>query len=613
VRARYYALLGLVVIGLLPLAIAGWLMMERAERTSLEQATLSNQRVADAVARRLAAFEESRMDLLRTLADALNPNAHLTPQQAEFIIKGYRISFPHLRTLDVVGTSADCMEIATSRLDGKVKPRCGEPAVEQALAGKVYRGAVRLEHSSPVMAMGIPLSLAGEKVGAVVADVDMVGIWDVVNEIRVGQLGRARLLANDGTLLAHGEPTARGQVFTEYEDPAFASLRSIERGRGYRYTDAHGRDVLAVDATVPGAGWTVIVEQPVEEAFAAAQAMRGALWRVVLVSLVVMGLIGFLVLRGPVKILEAMRQYAERIGRGELEARLPEPKVRELRDLARQLNQMAADLSTLQDEIRRRERLSTFAQVAAGLAHDLQKPIERTRDACHYVLSAPSDPLALEALRRSWDGDLARLARYVLDLRRLAHEKDLSLVPTSIEPRQLAERLVADVAASPRWMDVKFVVEGRAEAVWADRDLVERALGNLIHNACDACLGREPAQVTVQIGDEAGGEMVVFAVRDTGGGVKPDRLAEILSGTFKSDKHTTGIGLGLAVARGVARAHGGSLEAESELGRGSAFFLKLRRLHVGDLAARDVGNAGARATQGDGHATDDGRDHRGAA
>jgi two-component system, NtrC family, sensor kinase len=611
VRARYYALFGLVVIGLLPLAIAGALMMSRAEKTSLGQATLSNQRVAEGVARRLAAFEQSRMELLGTLADALNPNAHLTPQQAAWIIKGYQISFRHLRSIDVVGAGSDCMEIATSRLDGKLRPRCGETSVDEALAGRFYRGPVRLEQSSPVMAMGVPLSLAGEKVGAVVADVDMVGIWDVVNEVKVGRLGRARLLSGDGTLLAHGDPTQRGQVFAPYKDPALEPLRTSARGAGYRY-DSGGRDVLAVAATVPGAGWTVIVEQPVEEAFDAAASMRSALWRVVLVSIVVMGLVGFLVLRGPVGTLEAMRQHAVRIGHGELDARLPEPRVRELRDLARQLNLMASELGTLQDEIRRRERLSTFAQVAAGLAHDLQKPIERTRDACHYVLTSPDDPNAMEALRRSWDGDLARLARYVLDLRRLAHEKDLSLVPTSVEPRPLADRLIADVTASPRWMDVKFEVKGEAEAVWADEDLVVRALGNLIHNACDACLGRDPSQVTVEIGDEENGQIVYFAVRDTGQGVKPERLDEILSGTFKSDKHTTGIGLGLAVARGVARAHGGSLEATSRVGQGSEFRLRLRRLHVGDLAARDVGRDLTGHVEEKRHAND-GRDHRGAA
>jgi signal transduction histidine kinase len=267
--------------------------------------------------------------------------------------------------------------------------------------------------------------------------------------------------------------------------------------------------------------------------------------------------------------------------------------VRELGDLARQLNVMAEDLGRMQGEIRRRERLSTFAQVAAGLAHDLQKPIERARDACHYVLTQPDEPRAFEALRRTWDGDLARLARYVLDLRRLAHERDLSLVPTSVHPRALAERLVADVAASPRWQDVRFQVIGDAEPVWADEDLMMRALGNLVHNACDACIGREPAEVSIEITDDRAGESVTFTVRDTGKGVKPERLEEILSGTFKSDKHTTGIGLGLAVVRGVARAHGGSLEAESDVGRGSAFRVRIARLHAGDLTARDAEGAAA--------------------
>ena len=86
------------------------------------------------------------------------------------------------------------------------------------------------------------------------------------------------------------------------------------------------------------------------------------------VALVLVIVVGLLVGSGPVRALESMRAHAQRIGRGELDARVELPKLYELRTLAESLNQMAVELVDLEREMRARERLNTFAGVAAGLA-----------------------------------------------------------------------------------------------------------------------------------------------------------------------------------------------------------------------------------------------------
>ncbi len=598
-RARHLGLLMLAAIGVVPIVVAGLLMIRRAERTALNEVRESNARAADRATRRLTAYVAGQEQLLRTLGDALNPAADLSAEQAERIVKGYRITFAHLRSLDVVGP--DCVEIASSRLTSGLRTRCGEPAVDVALkTGKAYRSSIVLQPDlAPLMTFGVPLELAGEPVGVAVAELDMVAIWDVVREIKVGSTGRARLIGADGTLIAHGDPEQVGRVFLREKDSTLRVVRAKSAGQGIRMKDSRARDVLAVWAEVPDLGWTVVIEQPVAEAFAPARAMRRDLYIVIAVALVLVVVVGLAIGSGPVRSLEAMRALALRIGKGDLTARVEVvPRLHELRTLAQGLNQMAVELTDLQREMRARERLNTFAGVAAGLAHDLQLPIENARDACTYALEHPDRPDAQHVLRRALDADLSKLSRFVRDLRRLAREGAVPLVMQAVEPAVVAQRVTEDASASPRWGGVKFSWSGAAAPLYADEDLVARALGNLVSNAADACVGKPGASVAIEVSDDEDGKILDLAVRDTGPGIDPTRLSEILVGDFKSDKRHSGVGLGLGVARHVAAAHGGTLTAESVVGQGSVFRLRLARKQLSD---GPVETAAARQARGDGY------------
>jgi two-component system sensor histidine kinase BaeS len=118
--------------------------------------------------------------------------------------------------------------------------------------------------------------------------------------------------------------------------------------------------------------------------------------------------------------------------------------------------------------------------------------------------------------------------------------------------------------------------------LWADEDLVARAVGNLVSNAADASVGKAGAAVSISVADDPDGKFVSFSVQDTGPGIAESRLAEILVGDFKSDKRHSGVGLGLGVARHVAAAHGGVLAAQSVVGKGSVFSLRLARKQLTD-------------------------------
>src|SRR6185436_3813010 len=106
-------------------------MIRRAEQTALDEVKSGNRRVAGRAASRLAAYVNEETRLLQTIGASLGPAVHARAEQSERILKNYRITFTELRELDFVGMEPDCMEVATSRLDGKTRPRCDAPGVKK--------------------------------------------------------------------------------------------------------------------------------------------------------------------------------------------------------------------------------------------------------------------------------------------------------------------------------------------------------------------------------------------------------------------------------------------------------------------------------------------------
>lgn len=588
-RIRVFGILLLLAVGVVPIVGAGLFMLRRAEQTALEGVRIGNQRVAERATVEIHQFVDSRVELLQTLAGPLTGSAHASNEQMRRFLKNYRILFPKIRDLSVVGLGQGCKEAVTARIDETLNDRCGDEAVKVALAGKPYLGPISLNTEfAPMMTFGVPLEIAGEQIGAVIAEVDMVAIWETVKQVRVGRGGYARLVTADGTLIAHGEAEERRRVFLREKDNFAAQIRAANPLLGSRYVNSSNTEVIALAATVPDVGWTVIVEQPIAEAFAASSAMRMDLLWAILAAVVLAVVAGLFIGGEPVKALDAMRAHARKVATGDLETRVGHrPFIKEMQQLAHGLDDMTVELRRLNEEMSARERLNTFARVAAGLAHDLQTPIESVRTACDAMLRDPEDRNSQEMLESASRNHLPRLHRYVRDLRRLAQDGKVPLEVVSVSPRGLAEKVIEDAASSPKWRGVEFKAEGDADGLWADESLLRRAVGNLVANAADACVMRRPPQgrVTVRVLNAENEDSVVVDVLDTGVGIPQDKLSEILTSDFRSTKRNSGVGLGLGVARHVATSHGGSVTASSEEGKGSTFRITIPRQSIAGVAA----------------------------
>jgi two-component system, OmpR family, sensor histidine kinase BaeS len=237
---------------------------------------------------------------------------------------------------------------------------------------------------------------------------------------------------------------------------------------------------------------------------------------------------------------------------------------------------MAEALYDEREQARMRERLTTFARVAAGLAHDLRMPIEAVRSAVELSTERPEDPTAQRLLGRIQQRDLPRLKRFVDDLHRLAHMGNLGLEYEQVDLDMLLDDIRTELITAPKWQGVSFEVRGTASPAVLDKGLVRRAVFNLASNGAEACLEVGPGgTVTFELHESE--DTLEIRVSDTGVGLSPERVATLSHSDFQSTKRTSGVGLGLGVVRQVLAAHDGSLAITSRVGAGSVFTMRLPR------------------------------------
>jgi signal transduction histidine kinase len=275
-------------------------------------------------------------------------------------------------------------------------------------------------------------------------------------------------------------------------------------------------------------------------------------------------LLGVILARTLTRPLRDLTHAIQAMSRGELEQQVPVRSADELGMLTQAFNQMSADL-TRSNALR--------GQMTADIAHDLRTPltvitgyIEALRDG---VLKPTAD--RFEAMH----AEAQQLKRLVDDLRTLslADAGELPLARQAIAPRTLLERLAAafNHRAEQGSITLAVAADAALPAVNVDIERMVQVLENLVSNA----LRHTPAggQIILSARTAAGATQLI--VQDTGEGIPADVLPHIFDRFYRGDvsrsEQGSESGLGLAIAKSIVEAHGGTITAASTLGHGTTF------------------------------------------
>jgi PAS domain S-box-containing protein len=236
-----------------------------------------------------------------------------------------------------------------------------------------------------------------------------------------------------------------------------------------------------------------------------------------------------------------------------------------LRDVTRQ--------KEIEKELQVRDRLATIGLLTAGVAHEVNNPLEGIanylRLASREGLTHEARAAHLEQVRYGFER-IRGIVRQLLQLARpTAGEMGV------LDLRQIVERACKLAASGERARQLELATRGleRPIEVVGDAGAIEQVVINLILNAAAAMEGRGRIELSARAASGPDGRPgVELAVEDEGPGIPPENLERLFDPFFST---SGGTGLGLSVSLGIARAHGGTLAAANRPGGGARFTLHL--------------------------------------
>ena len=526
-----------------------------------------NLNVARRVAEQIDLYLTSSVKILTAVAADLQQTGLQTWQQ-DRILKNFVLNFPEFTELTLL--DEDGRAVVTSRLGTPTTDIPGPDSMK--LAGALISKFSVDDDLLPTAVVAVRVT-QGASGGWLVGRLNLEELWRMVDRIRVGARGYALVVTSDGKLLAHGNPDAKSRVARGDNLKSHPLVMKVASPEGAKQAASEqyregAQDMLGVAAHLPDLGWTVIVEQPLTEAFAIPMGLQQQLGIAIAAALLAMLTVGYFWGRSFINPILRLTRGTRALAEGHLDERVVVDSSDELGQLGVAFNNMADRLVELQEDVRKKERQAMFGRIAIGLVHDLSHPIQNIGNSCKLIVKMFDDHEYRESFKRTVERELAQVKRVLDDLRNVAKPLPLERFPLDINKAvtELAESMQTTAESAGLTLETDLVFG----PLYIEGDLfaLNRVYRNLIINAFQAT----PPHGRVVLRTLRQNEHAIVEIADTGSGIQPERLDTIFD-DFVTTKRR-GLGLGLAISKKVVEQLGGSIAVSSEVGLGSTFTLR---------------------------------------
>lgn len=384
------------------------------------------------------------------------------------------------------------------------------------------------------------------------ATVDSNLFNDLVKKVRIGRTGEAYIVNHEG--LFQTERRSGGELMKADPD-IMKHIQPHSEIRTFIDTDGQGVEYLYATTWLEDKDWMLVVRQEKTDAF---KALRTAVYLIVLISLV----------GGSGIVLTAFFLTNKIIGRMET---------------------MDREKDRLGEQLIRATRLAELGEMAAGFAHEINNPLQIIKSEQTLIDTIlkelrdrgeiPDSP-DMEDLRdsvRQITLQIERCAKITQAILKFGRQsepsrKDIDLRTFVPEIASMVEKKASVHGIA---MDIK--VDHDVPAVNGDPAHLQQVLVNLLNNAIDAVTERHGTQggalfITAKPIEKG---KVSISVSDNGCGIRPDDLAKVFRPFFTTKPVGKGTGLGLSVCYGIINDMGGTMDVDSEVGRGTTFTILL--------------------------------------
>ncbi len=488
----------------------------------------------------------------------------------ELMLKRLSLEFLHFKELAIYDISNRM--IASS--SGDQEASLPEDVFNTAKNGKTYKSPMLFtKESLPYIRIAVPLFWQGEVFRILKADIDILAVWNKIDDIRIGTTGHASILSQEGVFLADVD---KGRVLNMRRWTDFVSSGSSltgERGT-LEVRDRNGKYLYVSYAEIPSTEWKLVITQERGEALHFLTTMAYQALFIIAISLISAYYTASWLSRRISRPVEELHKGVQEISRGNLGYEIPPLRGEEFSSLASGFNSMTkslADKEKTEKALAVAERLAAVGRLAADVSHEINNPLAIMKNYIYIVGKKKmkgDDPNQLYL--KIIDGEIDRVAKII----RSFNEFYKGSQATSMGEIDLMAPLGEVLAFCREDLEGKGItVEERvAESakVMADKDKLKQVFLNLIKNAAEAMPDGGRLIVETKTGD---GKISV-SVSDTGMGISKEGLEKLFT-PFFSTKGVKGTGLGLSVSYGIIKNFNGDIKVESEEGKGTTFMVVL--------------------------------------
>lgn len=378
------------------------------------------------------------------------------------------------------------------------------------------------------------------------ATMDSEMLRSLVEDIKIGETGEAYLTNREGTFQT--SPRFSGRIMEKAPLP----LEVFNGEKGVFIQDEEGgnfpRQVVAY-AWLKDPRWVLVVRQNYSEALRDVSYADQAMVIFLFLSLFAILSISAMITHHMVKIVRNRDQKEE------------------------QLNK----------ELFQASKLASVGELAAGVAHEINNPLAIIMTENQIIMDLCTDtPSLVEEFKFELYGALTRIDTQVQHCNQitrslLGFSRHSRSVVEKVDLNALIEEIVALMAKQVRAESIEFLfdLEKSLLPIPCDPSQLRQVLMNLISNAIDAQEGKSPGTISIKTRSDCDRKGIEVVLADTGSGISPENLEQIMDPFFTTKPAGKGTGLGLSISYGIIRYMGGELSVKSTVGHGTEFTLFL--------------------------------------
>lgn len=521
----------------------------------------SHREIARQTAGEVALFVSRPVELLTLVAQMVG-RTHLEAHSQETVLVEMSLRYPMFK--EILSVNSEGKEIASSNPGYPVKDWANDESFRKALEGNKYISPVRIgaDHL-PYVRVALPYWQSGKKAGVLLAQVNLRGIWDIVDKVHIGETGILFLISKDGLVVAHPD---RRLVFKNVNIKRYPVLRNLalRSEESVEFTTRKGKSYLAsyvpVESLIP---LSIIVQIETAEAYQLVRRLKSLISLVLCFSVLIYAAVGFFLARKLVKPVKSLQYWSKKISLGDFDFHIPPKSSDELGRLFITFKRMSERLKAA----RERERLAALGEMATSISHKLKNSIVSLKTFAQILPQRKQNEKFMERFEEKFSFTVEHLEKVLANL---------SLMTSSNVPHhEVLDLAVLLESLKDQYMEIvednriQFQVEAEAgmPEFRGNREQLTELFSNLIQNAIQAM--PDGGKLNVKSFYLSSASLIRITVSDTGPGIPPEYAKNIFK-PFFTTKHG-GMGLGLSISKKIVEDHHGSLNLIHHDERGCLF------------------------------------------